>query len=317
MNNQCLYCYKPLEGDEVDYHPKCSKKFFGTPKAPELHYTKGQMYDLAKEVVRSQFALTGVQAKLSLDIVAGENANAPKHFTIVGLWGQYILKPPSEHYPSLPELEDLTMHLAALSDIATVPHALIRLGDSLAYITKRIDREKGSKRHMEDMCQLSERLTEDKYRGSYEQIGKMILKYSKNPGLDLINFYEQVLFSFLTGNADMHLKNFSLYSPQGEGYLLCQAYDMVATALVVPDDKEELALTLNARKRKITQADFASAMQRGGITPKAIENIFLKFSKSIPMWQPFIDKSFLPTEMKTAYWALVESKAKQVGCWKG
>lgn len=118
------------------------------------------------------------------------------------------MKPATKQYPHLPEVEDLTMHLAELCGIATVPHALIRLQNgSLAYITKRIDRAKKTKLHMEDMCQLTERLTEDKYKGSYEQIAKAILKYSENPGLDLINFFEQVIFSFLTGNADMHLKN--------------------------------------------------------------------------------------------------------------
>ncbi len=109
----------------------------------------------------------------------------------------------------MPEVEDLTMHLAKIARIKTVPHTLIRLqsGD-LAYLTKRIDRVKKAKLHMEDMCQLTERLTEDKYHGSYEQIGKAIQKYSATPGLDLIILFEVVLFSFLTGNADMHLKNF-------------------------------------------------------------------------------------------------------------
>src|SRR5680860_878930 len=89
------------------------------------------------------------------------------------------------------------------------------------------------------MCQLTERLTEDKYRGSYEQIAKAILKYSKLPSLDLVNFYEQVVFSFLTGNDDMHLKNFSLITRPGLGPVLSPAYDMLCTAIVNPADDEE------------------------------------------------------------------------------
>jgi serine/threonine-protein kinase HipA len=148
----------------------------------------------------------------------------------------------------LPEIEDLTMHLTTLAGIKTVPHSLIRLkSGNLAYITKRIDRNKKKKIHMEDMCQLTERLTEDKCHGSYEQIAKAVLKYSVNPGLDVINFYEQVVFSYLTGNADMHLKNFSLIDRPEMGYTLSEAYDMVTTALVNPADKEDLALTLNAK----------------------------------------------------------------------
>src|SRR5690606_38986653 len=141
----------------------------------------------------------------------------------------YILKPPTPHYQQLPEVEDLTMHLAALAKIKTVPHSLIRLqSGKLAYITKRIDRTKKGKLHMEDMCQLTERLTEHKYQGSYEQIAKAILKYSALPGLDLVNFFELVVFSFLTCNADMHLKNFSLIQQPGMGMVFSPAYDLVA-----------------------------------------------------------------------------------------
>ncbi len=215
------------------------------------------MMELAEQVVRSSITVTGVQPKLSLDLEPAKQTTLPQRFTIVGLWGTYILKPPTKQYPYLPEVEDVTMHLASLSKIKTVPHSLIRLQNgSLAYLTKRIDRNKSEKIHMEDMCQLTERLTEHKYDGSYEQIAKAILKFSANPVLDVINFYEQVVFSFLTGNADMHLKNFSLIKDPLLGYSLAPAYDMVATALVNPSDKEELALTLNGKKRKLKKERF-------------------------------------------------------------
>lgn len=104
------------------------------------------------------------------------------------------------------------MLLAEVFGIKTVPHALIRFkSGELAYISKRIDRVRSGKLHMEDMCQLQERLTEDKYRGSVEQVGKTLKKYSSNPGYDIQRLFEVVLFSFLTGNADMHLKNYSLF----------------------------------------------------------------------------------------------------------
>jgi serine/threonine-protein kinase HipA len=120
----------------------------------------------------------------------------------------------------------------------------------LAYITKRIDPIDGEKLHMEDMCQLTERLTEFKYRGSYERIGKAFEKYSINRRLDLVNFFEQVVFSFLTGNADMHLKNFSLIKNLILGYVLATAYDILSTTLVMPEDDEDFALTLNAKRRR-------------------------------------------------------------------
>ena len=306
---RCLYCYQELNSDEKDFHPACSKKIFGTPQPPVVDFEESQMEEMAKRIIRSHSAVTGVQAKLSLEISNGENKNEPGRFTIVGLWGGYILKPPSKDYEQLPEIEDLTMHLAGIAGIETVPHSLIRLSSGqLAYLTKRIDRNKKRKIHMEDMCQITERLTEDKYRGSHEQIAKAILKYSVNPGLDVVNFYEQVLFSFLTGNADMHLKNFSLINMPGVGYTLSPAYDMVATELVNPEDKEELALTLNARKNKITRNDFIAAFTAAKIDTKAQENIYKKFEKVIPEWMEFIDMSFLSNEMKVKLKRIIKFK---------
>lgn len=311
---RCLYCYQPLKGDPKDFHAACSKKMFGASTPPVLPYTETQMGELALQVVRSQIAVTGVQAKLSVDLQKGKEKNEPQRFTIVGLWGGYILKPPTANYPYLCEVEDLTMHLADIAKINTVPHSLIRLqSGTLAYITKRIDRVKKRKLHMEDMCQLTDRLTEDKYHGSYEQIAKVILKYSDNPLFDVLIFFEQVLFSFLTGNADMHLKNFSLISQPVIGCNLAPAYDMVATALVNPADKEDLALTLNAKKRKIKRADFIKAFDLFKIDGKQQSNLFNKFDNIIPEWINFIDASFLNKDMKDAYKALIKSKHKQLG----
>ncbi len=144
--NRCLYCYLPLLEGQTDFHPACSRKIFGTTSAPILPYTEDQMNDLALQVVQSQATVTGVQPKLSLDIHNDENKTVPQRFTIMGLWGSYILKPLTHHYPYLPEVEDLTMHLAAIANINTVPHSLIRLQTgNLAYITKRIDRNKKQK----------------------------------------------------------------------------------------------------------------------------------------------------------------------------
>lgn len=91
---RCLYCYKPLTPQEVDFHASCSRKIFGQPTPPALPYTEQQMEELATQVIRSQMTVTGVQPKLSLDIVSGEAGHEAKRFTIVGLWGGYILKPP-------------------------------------------------------------------------------------------------------------------------------------------------------------------------------------------------------------------------------
>ena len=308
-----MYCYQILSDTQYEYHASCSKKIFGKPTPPILDYTNDQMLELAEKVIQSHSTVTGVQAKLSLGLKHLDKEDYPQKLTIMGVWGEYILKPPSDHYPNLPELEDLTMHLAQLSGISIVPHTLIRLkSGELAYLTKRIDRKKKQKFHMEDMCQLTERLTEAKYRGSYEQIGKAIVKFSQNPGLDIINFFELVVFSFLTGNNDMHLKNFSLFKSPKLGYTLSPAYDLISAALVVEGDDDELALNLSGKKKKLKRKDFERAMNLFDISPRAFENIFIRLRKAIPKWHTMIDISFLPEEVKETYHEMVDTKASQI-----
>ena len=309
---RCLYCYEPLIKNEVDFHSACCKKIFGQSTPPELPYTEDQMEQLALQVVKSQTTLTGVQAKLSLELTSSEKGEG-KRFTNVGLWGDYILKPPTKNFSQLPEVEDVTMHLGTIAKIKMVPHSLIRLqSGNLAYITKRIDRIKGQKLLMEDTCQLTERMTENKYHGSYEQIAKAILKYSSNPGLDVVNFFEQVLFSFLTGNADMHLKNFSIIKTEEQGYTLSPAYDMVATAVVNPADDEDLALTLNAKKKKISRKDFIVAFNSFKLDTKQQENIFKKMEKSKDKWLKCIDDSFISDEFKVTYKELIKNRFERI-----
>lgn len=310
--NKCLYCYKPLKDGEKDYHKACARKIFETSVVSTLPYTRANIKELAREIVSTSTTVTGVQAKLSLDIARGKGGE-PRRFTIVGLWGRFILKPQTELYPYLPENEDLTMRMAEAVGIRTVPHSLIRFADGeLCYITRRIDRESdGSKVAMEDMCQLSERLTEDKYKGSYERIAKLILKYSEAPLLDVVNFWEIVVFSWLTGNADMHLKNFSIYRPSAVNRMT-PAYDLLSTSLVMPNDEEELALTLNGKKKRIKKLDFVTAMRESGMEGKSIENLFGRFSKAIPKWHALIEDSFLPDEMKQAYIELISDMSNRL-----
>jgi serine/threonine-protein kinase HipA len=283
-------------------------KMFGTKVAPVLPYRSDDIEILAEQVIRSQTTVTGVQPKLSLHIEKGSKA-APPRFTIVGLWGKYILKPQTSLYPELPENEDLTMHLAELVDIRVVPHSLIRLADgTLCYITKRIDRaETGAKLPMEDMCQLTGRLTEYKYRGSHEQIAKIILKYSSAPMLDLANYWQLALFCRLTGNNDMHLKNFSLISTEKGLYTLSPAYDLLASALALPQDTEELALTLGGKKKKLSRPVFEKAFIQSGLDPKVAANIFSSFEDAWPKWRSFIAQSFLSAAYKEKYLSLIDA----------
>ena len=308
--SKCLYCYKELREGEVDFHKACSKKFFGVPTAPELPYSLDELDTLAAQVIKSQTTLTGVQAKLSLHLDRHEGS---KRLTIVGLWGDFIFKPQTQSYKTLPENEDLTMHLAEIAKIKVVPHTLIRLQDgTLGYLTKRIDRtSEGDKIPMEDMCQLTERQTEYKYKSSYEQIAKVIAKHSYVPLLDLTDFYEQVFFNWLVGNNDMHLKNYSLYAPTGK-WVLTPAYDLLNVSMVNPKDTEELALTLNAKKKRIKKSDFVRAMETSGISPKVFDNILAKYRKLLPKFNEIIDISFLDKEDKEIYKQSIASRLARI-----
>lgn len=291
----CWFCYK--ECGDADYHPACAKKFFGTAEVPLLQLNDELIANLAKQTVNRRIAVTGVQPKLSVTLQKQNNRN---RLTIVGLWGEYILKPQHHHYPQMPETEDLTMYLAQLFKLPVCEHALLQASDgSMVYLAKRFDRKDGTKIHVEDFCQLSEFLTESKYKSSYEKAGKIVSTYC-HKGLDLLTYFELVLFSYLCGNNDMHLKNFSLMHVP-DGAVLSPAYDLLNVSLVNPADKEELALTLNGKKANLKLNDFKALADTLRINEKVYYNSFKRFSNRNEEVMDLIDRSFLNVTMKKAY----------------
>ncbi len=272
-----------------------------------MPYSREDMDSLASEIIRSRTAITGVQPKLSLNLDKHDGA---KRLSIVGLWGNFIFKPQTSEYKELPENEDVTMHLAELSGIKTAPHCLIRLADgSLGYLTRRIDREwDGRKLAMEDFCQLTGRPTEYKYRSSYERIGKAIRQYSSVPQMDSVDFVQLLLFCFLTGNNDMHLKNFSLYSPDDERIKLAPAYDLVNASIANPKDREETALTLNGKKSNLRMDDFQKIADACGVQKSLIPKTLVQWGKTLPKWDEMLDASFLSDDSKTSYKELVTER---------
>jgi len=303
----CLYCYLPLDDNEKDFHPHCSKKFFGTENIPEIDFGLDEIDNLALKILGRSVALTGVQPKLSVEL--SKEKKGKNRLTIVGLWGNYILKPPFVRFPEMTEIEDLTMHLSDLMGIKTAEHSLIRLkSGELAYISKRFDRLKSSKLHLEDMAQITEMLTERKYNGSMEKVGKAILKHSDYAGNDVIRFFELTLFCFITGNADMHLKNFSLLKNIDNEITLSPVYDLLSTKILMPEDKEELALTLNGKKNNLRKRDFNLFAEKLGVTQKTKEVITNKFFSSQQTFNKTIDGSFLKDETKILYKELIEQR---------
>ncbi|RXP46472.1 type II toxin-antitoxin system HipA family toxin [Lutibacter sp. HS1-25] len=305
MKHKCLYCYKEL-ASETDFHEKCSLAFFGTKEAPKLNYSFEQMTDLAKNVVERSISVPGVQPKLSMTF--DEHAK-DQRLTVVGaLGGNYIFKPPSNDFPEMPANEHLTMRLAEHLKIKTVPSSLIRLNSGeLSYITKRIDRtEDGKKIHMLDMFQITEAF--DKYKSSMEKIGKALGQYSSNTLLDKLFFFEITVFSFLTGNNDMHLKNFSMIETNSN-WILAPAYDLLNVAIVNPEDKEELALTLGGKKNKLSKEDFIKLGQNLALNDKQIKGVFKRFKNSQQEIIKIVNTSFLSEKMKENYIKIVSKRA--------
>ena len=313
--NKCLYCYQELEEGQVDLHPGCARKFFGSETVPLLPYTRDNMAELARQVIRTSTSVTGVQAKMSLDVNRGGKSE-PAKFTIVGLWGKYIFKPQSGKYPFLPELEDLTMKMAEVARIRTARHTLIRLADGeLGYLTLRMDRgRKGEKISMLDMCQLTNRLTEHKYYGTYQQLAETIKKYSSVPMLDVQRYWEVVLFSWMTGNSDMHCKNFSLIDTGNGEYVLSPAYDLLAVLLADPADTEEMAMsfTVGGAKNGFNKTTFMDAFTQSGIPVAVADKMIERMKGYLPKWKELIAQSFLPEKMKADYCRLLSQRIEQL-----
>lgn len=310
---KCLGCYRPLKEQDRNnsYHTSCSKKLFGTVTPPAVDFGVNELEDLAKKSISQHIGVTGVQPKISVNL--SKRDEDPKHRLIIGdLWGNFILKPPTPQFPDMSVVEDATMHMAEITGLTTAKHGLIQLkSGELAYVTKRFDREKkGKKMAVEDFCQLSELLTEAKYDTSTEKAGKIILKYSSQPGLDAVTFFDLNLFCFLTGNADMHLKNFSLLQNEAGEIILSPAYDLLSTKLMPIDDKEEMALTVNGKKAKIKKEDFIALGVNLKIFKTAIEKSFIRITKHLPDMKMVIKNSFLSNKLKKRYSELLETRVK-------
>lgn len=307
----CLCCGKPLRSNTEQYgwHKFCIGKFFGTESIPKIEIDNHTLELLATETTQKGLTVPGVQKKLSLHLLSGDNN---PRLTLVNYPTGYILKPQVSELSSLPESEHLVMSMADVCGIATVPHGLIEQNGVFAYITKRVDRIINDEHigliAMEDFCQLDERLTQDKYKGSYERCAKIVQKYSSKIGYDLSEFFMRIVFCFITGNSDMHLKNFSLIeTAEGSAeYMLSPAYDLLPVNIILPEDKEETALTLNGKKKNIRRNDFLVFAESCGLTQSAAEKMIGMLVSKKKKLLDMCESSLLPETMKAQFSKLID-----------
>lgn len=314
----CLCCGKPLCAEELSagWHKSCIKKFFGTSEMPEIKIDEQTLDLLAKESTNKGYTVPGVQKKLSLHLFSEQGH---PRLTLVNYPTGYILKPQVPEFASLPEAEQLVMSMADTAGISTVPHALIKENDSFAYITKRIDRifKKNTMQMlaMEDFCQLDLRLAQDKYRGSYERCARIIDRYSFRSRLDQTELFLRMVFSFLVGNSDMHLKNFSLIeTEEGSGkYVLSPAYDLLPINVIMPEDKEQFALAMNGKKMNIRRKDFLVFAEECGIGRNSAERMMAMLVSKKETFLAMCSDSLLPERLKERFANLMEERMYVLG----
>ncbi len=309
--NKCLYCYGNLEINQIDYHPKCIVAFFGTKHAPVLPYRLSEMEKLARESVELSITIPGVQPKLSLGWIKSELENGHLgRLTIVdALEGQYILKPQNDQYPQMPENEHLSMKLAELFKLDIFPVNMIRTASGeLCFITKRIDRNPdGTKNHMIDFLQILE--LADKYLGTMEKLGKSIGDLSSNTLMDKVRFFEFTVFNYVIGNNDMHLKNYSMYQSD-MGWVLSPLYDLLNVKLILPQDKEDVALKLGGKKQNFKKGYFDRFGAVLKLNDKQINAVYKRLLKWKPAAFDLIDNSFLSSELQIEYKKLISNRVE-------
>jgi len=326
---KCLCCGKEitsLRADEIDqsWHNSCVRKFFGVDRMPKISIEKERLVYLANESTNKGYTVPGVQKKLSLHLSDIDSTNP--RLTLVDYPSGYILKPQTDNYAFLPESEFCVMKMAVITGIKTVPFALIKLSgedSEYAYITKRVDRRikygKNSKVElfaMEDFCQLDGRLTEDKYGGSYERCAKIIDRYSQFSGMDKSELFLRLVFCFAVGNSDMHLKNFSLVETDANSqkYVLSPAYDLLPVNIVIPEDQEQTALTLNGKKRNIRRNDFLKYAKAIDLNEKAAVRMIDKVISLENDYLEICNNSMIGKEMKEKLSGLI---ADRISCLRG
>ena len=308
----CLCCGKLIRKDATaaertrGWHQGCVKRFFGTAKLPEIDISDVALEQMAIERMHLGLIVPRVQKKLSLHLTTGQE---PRLMLVNAPTG-YIFKPQTNEYPALPEAEHLIMRMARDTGIKTVPFALLSTplgGGSYAYITRRIDRVLPAGRNralrllaMEDFCQLDGRLTQDKYHGSYERCARIIKRWSQRPGLDLSELFLRLVFSYAVGNSDMHLKSISLIetSPESGVYVLSDAYDLLPVNIILPEDKDQFALTMNGKKRNLSRKDFMVFAESCGIPTKTAVKLIQSVMDRLSWYIELCRTSFLPVGMK-------------------
>lgn len=305
MSRICRICLGDVE-DYDDYHPRCLRKLFKTSRVPKLDIEISKLHLAALEMV-GHTSLSGIQKKVSVNL-------APDRATlrVAAEGGRYILKPQTDTYPYLPENEHITTQLAELTGVEASPNGLVPLKDgSLAYIVRRFDRlPNGRKLRQEDFCQLAVKSPKEKYDGSGELCARLVRQYASEPLVEILKLYRLLVFTWWSGNGDMHLKNFSLLADDKGIMRFTPAYDLLCTRLVIPNDK--LALPIQGRADNLGRGTWLKFADYCQLPDKAAIRVLDRQTSVLDDATRLIDRSFLPADQKSAYKDLVTSRSAKL-----
>jgi serine/threonine-protein kinase HipA len=256
----------------------------------------------------SKMSIQGIQPKLSAKLNIKE-----EKFEIVDMGGRFILKPQHEYFPEMPENEDLTMRLADEIGIEIPLHGLIWSKDNtLTYFIKRFDRKgQNDKVPVEDFAQLAGLSRDTKYEYSMEKVAGLIDKYCTFPSIEKLVLFKLVIFNYLIGNDDMHLKNFSIITENGK-VKLSPSYDLLNTTIEYRKPEDEIALPLRGNKRHLTRNMLINyfGIERCELTSRSVEKVLETISSAVPKWKELVNISFLSKAMKDKYLDLLDARLK-------
>lgn len=253
-----------------------------------------------------KMSIQGVQPKLSAILDTSKEI-----FEIVDRGGRYILKPQNNFYPELPENESLTMKLAEKAGIEVPVNGMVYSSDErLTYFIKRFDRYgRNKKLAIEDFAQLAKKTRETKYDYSMEKLITIIDEFCTFPVIEKTKLFKLVIFNFLVGNEDMHLKNYSLITRDSKTEL-SPAYDLLNTTIAVANAEEEVALPLAGKKRNLTRNDLLVyfGKDRLHLNDTVIVEILDVINRQQSTWETLIQNSFLSSIMKEKYAELMSQR---------
>ncbi len=317
----CLSCYKPLPQEGICSTCRKSLKL-GTKFNGVLSFSSKEFATIQRENM-TRISISGIQDKISLRLIKGVLVPTSKN-------GEYILKPaPNDlslkFVADLPANEHLTMYFASrVIGLNTARHTLVRFKDGpLAYLTLRFDRIGNNKIAQEDFCQLAGRTEENygknyKYDSSYESAIQLIDKFVAASIVEKERFFRLMVFNYMIGNGDAHLKNFSLSRNSAGDYVLSPAYDLLNTSLHLPNESRT-ALDLFQKSEPpgflengfYTGKDFFLFSKSIGLNAERSDRFLKLLIKSGKESFPQIIKnSFLSTKAKQSYQKLLKDRIK-------